>query len=69
MKDKFIIFILGVMIGAAISTGAFFVYTKTINTNSTGSQMQMPNGTPPSMPNGDNSEPPEMPNNNTQQSN
>ena len=66
MKDKILLFIIGVLVGAVISTGAFFVYTKattTCNTNSNG-QMQMPGGNPPSMPNGQNSEngqPPEKP--------
>ena len=63
MKDKILLFVIGVLVGAVISTGAFFVYTKattTCNTNSN-SQMQMPGGNPPSMPNGQNGQPPEKP--------
>lgn len=65
LKDKIIIFIIGLLVGAVIATGAFFVYSKvtTCNTNSN-SQMQMPGGNPPSMPGGQNSEnggPPEKP--------
>ena len=66
LKDKIIIFIIGLLIGAVIATGAFFVYTKattTCNTNSN-NQMQMPGGNPPSMPSGQNSvngQPPEKP--------
>jgi len=69
MKDKILLFVIGVLVGAVISTGAFFVYTKattTCNTNSN-NQMQMPGGNPPSMQNGQsgqNGQPPEMPNGN-----
>ena len=64
MKEKIMLFVIGVLVGAVISTGAFFVYTKatSCNNNSNNTQMQMPGGTPPSMPNGDNKAP-EMPNN------
>lgn len=71
MKDKFLLFVIGVLVGAIISTGAFFVYTKmatTCNTNSN-NQIGMPGGNPPSMPNGENGGPPEMPGNNNSQSN
>lgn len=69
MKDKILLFVIGVLVGAVISTGAFFVYTKattTCNTNGN-SEMQMPGGNPPSMQNGQsgqNGQPPEMPNGN-----
>ena len=69
MKDKILLFVIGVLVGAVISTGAFFVYTKattTCNTNSN-NQMQMPGGNPPSMQDGQsgqNGQPPEMPNGN-----
>ena len=75
MKDKIILFIIGVLVGAVISTGAFYVYTTTNNSNNANNSgtMQMTGGNPPSMPNGQNNEngqPPEMPNgNNTQNSN
>ena len=71
MKEKIIIFIIGLLLGAVISTGAFYVYTTTANKcdNSTNQTMQMPSGNPPQMPNGDNNsnssnnngQPPEMP--------
>ena len=77
MKDKFLLFVIGVLVGAVISTGAFFVYTKATTTCDTNNntQMQMPGGNPPSMPSGQNGEPPERPedhntqNNNNSQSN
>ena len=57
-KEKIILFVIGVLIGAVISTAAFFVYTKTLgadsSTNSSSSQ-QMPGGTPPEKPSGNNS--------------
>lgn len=73
-KEKIILFVIGVLVGAVISTVAFFVYTKTLGTSSdTGSSAsrQMPGGTPLEMPSGDNSgngqggTPPEMPSNNS----
>lgn len=69
MKDKILLFVIGVLVGAVISTGAFFVYTKattTCNTNSN-NQIGMPGGNPPSMQNGQsgqNGQPPEIPNGN-----
>ncbi|MBR3329367.1 hypothetical protein IKG29_02460 [Candidatus Saccharibacteria bacterium] len=69
-KEKIILFVIGVLIGAVISTAAFFVYTKTLGTGSatgSSSSQQMPGGggTPPEMPSGQNqgSTPPEMPSN------
>ena len=74
MKEKVIIFIIGLLVGAVIATGAFFIYSKATTCNTTNnSQMQMPGGNPPSMPSGQNSEnrqPPEKPSDsNTQDSN
>ena len=80
MKDKILLFVIGVLVGAVISTGAFFVYIKmttACNTNRN-NQMGMPGGNPPSMQNkqdGQNGEPPAKPdesntqNNNDSQSN
>lgn len=44
MKDRILLFIIGVLVGAVISTGAFFVYMKAITTCDTNNntQMQMP---------------------------
>ena len=75
MKDKIIFLIIGMLIGAIITTGGFFIYNKSLNDNSTKSEdMQMnenekmqsgPNGemgTPPEKPDGDSfGEPPSKP--------
>ncbi|MBR3353512.1 hypothetical protein IKG49_02880 [Candidatus Saccharibacteria bacterium] len=58
-KEKIILFVIGVLVGAVISTAAFFVYTKTLgtgNATSSSSSQQMPGGggTPPEMPSGEN---------------
>lgn len=58
-KEKIILFVIGVLVGAVISTSAFFVYTKTLgtgNATSGSSSQQMPGGggTPPEMPSGSN---------------
>lgn len=66
MKDKIFLFIIGVLVGAVISTGAFYVYTTTNNNNCSNTKMQ----TPPEMPSGQNGQPPEKPtNSNSQNSN
>ena len=66
MKEKIIIFVIGLLVGAVISTGAFFVYSKatTCNNMNNNQTMQMPRGAPPSMQNGQsngNEGPPEKP--------
>lgn len=70
VRDKIILFVIGVLVGAVISTAAFFVYTKTLVANgniNNNSSHQMPSGTPPEMPNNNNSQgnqdntPPEKP--------
>ena len=58
-KEKIILFIIGVLVGAVISTGAFFAYIKLAGVDSSsdgGQSMQMPSdgGTPPEMPSGEN---------------
>ncbi|MBQ3432776.1 hypothetical protein IJG22_00555 [Candidatus Saccharibacteria bacterium] len=68
-KEKIILFVIGVLTGAVISTGAFFAYIKLagIGTSNTNQSMQMPGGTPPEMPSGDQSgTPPEKPSGNNQ---
>ncbi|MBR5662794.1 MAG: hypothetical protein IKX00_03990 [Bacilli bacterium] len=62
MKDKFMLFIIGLLLGAVIATGAFYVYSKSnkcdcSNTTSNTSN----NGQPPEMPSGQNGQPPEKP--------
>ena len=73
MKDKLLLFIIGVLVGAVISTGAFYVYTTTNSNANNNMTMQAPGGNPPEMPSGQNSEngqPPEKPgDNNSQDSN
>lgn len=66
MKDRILLFIIGVLVGAVISTGAFFIYMKAITTCDTNNntQMQMPWGNPPSMQDGQSGQsgqPPEKP--------
>ena len=79
-KEKIILFVIGVLTGAVISTAAFFVYTKTlgtVNTTSSSSSQQMPGGggTPPEMPSGENGSnsqggtPPEKPSDNNSSEN
>jgi len=58
-KEKIILFVIGVLVGAVISTAAFFAYTKTLGTSSSSSSssssQQMPGGgTPLEMPSGEN---------------
>ena len=52
MKEKVMIFIIGLLLGSVISTGSIFIYTvaNNINTNNNNQTMQMPGGNPPSMP-------------------
>ena len=73
MKDKIILFIIGVLVGAVISTGAFYVYTTTNSTCNTSNQnTQMNGGQPPEMPSGQNSEggePPAKPGEDSSQNN
>ena len=69
MKDKIMMFVIGLLVGAVIATGAFFIYTKatTICNTNNNNQMGMPGGNPPSMQDG---QPPEKPSDsNTQDSN
>ena len=69
MKDRIMIFIIGLLLGAIIATGAIYVYTLGNNNQNGGggtTQMQMPNGNPPS---GENGGPPDMPNGNNMPSN
>ena len=63
MKDKIIVFIIGLLLGAIISTGSIYFYTIANNSNNN----QMNGGNPPSMPNG-NLQPSDLPNGNNNQS-
>ena len=63
-KEKLLVFIIGLLLGAVIATGAFVVCTKTCHSNGHRQEvMQLPGGNnnqnnqnnqPPSMPNGNN---------------
>ena len=77
MKNKIMIFIIGLLVGAVIASGAFYIYSRN-NTCSNSPQMnggqppEIPsgqNGQPPEMPSGQNGQPPEMPNSSNTQSN
>ncbi|MBR3661302.1 MAG: hypothetical protein IKN63_05345 [Bacilli bacterium] len=65
MKDKIILFVIGVLLGAVIATGAFYIYTTTAKScDYSSNNTQMNGGQPPEMPSGQNSEngqPPEKP--------
>ena len=72
-KGKIILFIIGVLIGAVISTTAFLISVKTLTNNNDAngsSSQQMQGGTPPEMPSGENGQgnqggtPPEKPDDN-----
>lgn len=72
MKDKIIMFIIGLLVGAVISTGIFYIYTTTKGKCDCSTQNnQMNGGQPPEMPSGQNGQPPEKPseNNNIQDNN
>ena len=68
-KEKIILFAIGVLLGAVISSVAFFISVKTLGANNScgNSSQQIPGGAPPEKPNtesGPNSQgstPPEMP--------
>ena len=60
MKDKIFLFVIGVLVGAVIATGTFYIYTTTLS-NSNNQSTQMNGGTPPEMPSGQNGQPPEKP--------
>lgn len=61
MKEKIIIFIVGLLLGAIISTGSIYFYTVANgSSNRQGPGIGMNGGTPPSMSDG------QMPNNNSQ---
>lgn len=66
MKEKIIIFLSGLLLGAVISTGSIYFYTVANKTNNNEPNMQMPNdkgqggmmeengNTPPEIPNNQN---------------
>ena len=73
MKDKIMLFVIGVLVGTVISTGVFYIYTTTNSSCNCNSQnTQINGGQPPEMPSGqqgENGQPPEKPSNDNQQNN
>lgn len=79
MKDKILVFIIGLLIGAILATGGFLIYEKNSTSNTQiqsqdGGKMQPPDGNsmgePPAKPDGDSNtmqEPPAKPAENNQQ--
>lgn len=71
MKEKIIVFIIGVLVGAVLATGAFFIYTKVSSSNNATEQTQQINRERPEMngemssgerPEMNGEQPPELPN-------
>lgn len=62
-KMRIFSFIIGVLVGAIISTGAFIISVNVLgaNNSSNGQSSQMQGGTPPEMPSGENGQPPAKP--------
>ena len=58
MKDKILIFVIGLLVGVAIATGAFYIYTQINSNNNTTQNNEQINSEKPEM-NGE--EPPEKP--------
>ncbi len=72
MREKIIIFIIGLLLGAIISTGSIYVYTVTNGTKDNNQNMSMNGGNPPSIPDGQNggfNGPPDMSNGGNNQDN
>ena len=68
MNDKIIMLIIGLLIGAVISTGAFYIYTTTASKCDCSNQNTQMNGeNPKEMPNNQNGQPPEKPSDNNQE--
>ena len=65
MKDKLIVFVVGLLVGSVISTGAFYVYTTpNSNCDCKNNNTHMNGGHPPKMNSGENNQngqPPEKP--------
>ncbi|MBR6168687.1 hypothetical protein IKQ74_01965 [Candidatus Saccharibacteria bacterium] len=62
-KVRIFSFIIGVLVGAIISTSAFIISVNVLgaNNSSNGQSSQMQGGTPPEMPSGENGQPPAKP--------
>jgi len=61
MKDKIIVFVIGVLVGAVINAGAFYIYTTTTSKCDCSNQnIQMNGSNPPEMPSEQNGQQPEQ---------
>lgn len=62
-KMRILSFIIGVLVGAIISTSAFIISVNVLgaNNSSNGQSSQTQGGTPPEMPSGENGQPPAKP--------
>jgi len=63
-KEKIIIFIVGLLAGAIISTGAIYIYTVAEGNSQAANPGQMQTGNDPGQMNGGGGTPPEMQSNN-----
>ncbi len=61
MKDKVLIFIIGFLVGAVVTTGISYIYITTSKSNNNNNNTQMNGEQPPKLPSGENGEPPEKP--------
>ena len=72
MKDKILLFVIGLLVGAIISTASFVAYTKLVNSSDCNTSEQRPTGGPPDMSssqggqNNQQGQPPEKPENDNQ---
>ena len=66
MSDKVKIFIIGLLLGAVITTGISYLYISNNSSDCSSNNMQMNGGTPPEMPSGQNGQPPEKPDGDSQ---
>lgn len=71
MRDKILLFIIGILVGAVITTGAFFIYTKVTSSRINNNPMQMPGGQTSMQggPGGEMGQPPEKPDDSNMPSN
>ena len=61
MKNRILTFIIGILVGAIITTTGFLVYNKSINNNQNEMMKQFENNGQMQRPNGNMGEPPEKP--------
>ena len=61
MKNRILTFIIGILVGAIITTTGFLIYNKSINNNQNEMMKQFENNGEMQRPNGNMGEPPEKP--------